>query len=245
MMQINLNGGVGAAIVTGGSLEVDRSTFDGNAGDGLTVVAASDARVECSEFTGNGGYGINATLPGQLKLKDNIFAGNALGDFNVAGGGSVFYASGFCEPQEKEPQPLPTPPPLPWNVIHPNSGASQTLECTQHGGTVLILPSSDHVAIPCPIGGEATLTSVASDRLPNELGDNYTYVSGRDVQVRPPPESGFMQIDFLMPPSGSASNFMILHWDGSNWVDRGGIETQDNFLEITSREVGVYLLVSQ
>jgi len=37
----------------------------------------------------------------------------------------------------------------------------------------------------------------------------------------------------------------ILHWDGSKWVDRGGVETRDNFFEITSREAGVYVLVSQ
>jgi hypothetical protein len=109
---------------------------------------------------------------------------------------------------------------------------------------VLILPNWDHVAIPCPIAGDASLTSVDTDRLPGELGENYTYVSGLEVQVKPALD-GLITVDFLMPPTEFDSNLIILHWDGSQWVDRGGIETKDNFFEITSREAGIFVLVSQ
>jgi hypothetical protein len=100
------------------------------------------------------------------------------------------------------------------------------------------------VAIPCPITGDATLSAVTTDNLPGALGESYKFVSGLDAEIKPAPD-GDIRVDFLIPPSSMGTHLIILHWDGSTWVDRGGVQTSDNFFEITTREGGVYVLVSQ
>jgi hypothetical protein len=235
----NHNGGAGVSVAAGGSISVQGGSFSGNTGDGLSLSSAGNIRVYCATALGNGGYGLDASLPGVLRVKGNDFSGNTAGDVNVSGGGTLRDLERLCEGW-----PHWDSSGLPWNVIHVTNGDAQSLSCTGFGGTVLILPSWDHVAIPCPIAGDASLTSVAEDGLPGQLGENYTFVSGLDAQVRPAVD-GIITIDFLIPPSSFDSHLIILHWDGSNWVDRGGIETQDDFFEITSREAGVYVLVKQ
>jgi len=235
----NHNGGAGASVAAGGNISVNGGSFAGNAGDGLSLSSGGDIRVYCASALGNGGYGIDASLPGTLKTKGNNLSDNTAGDVNVSGGGTWQDIERTCEGW-----PHPILSGLPWNVIHVTSSDGHALDCTQFGGTVLILPNWDHVAIPCPIAGDSSLISVAGDRLPGPVGENYTYVSGLDVQVRPALD-GIITIDFLIPPSRFNSQVTILHWDGSKWVDRGGVETRDNFFEITSREAGVYVLVSQ
>jgi hypothetical protein len=84
-------------------------------------------------------------------------------------------------------------------VLHVTNGDAHPLDCSIYGGTVLILPNWDHVAIPCPIAGDASLTSVGTDRLPGELGDTYNYVSGLEIQVKPALDG--IRVDFLIPPT--------------------------------------------
>jgi hypothetical protein len=227
-----------------GSIYVKDGTFDGNAGDGLYLVSSANADVRCTAATANSGYGLNATAPGSLFLKLGDLSGNTLGPMDVSGVGTLIVHDVGCDPQEPELKPTPAPPALPWAVFHVTGGDSHGLNCTEFGGTVLILPSWDHVSIPCPVTGDATLTAVEDTALPGELGESYAFVSGMDIQVEPSPGSD-MLVDFLMPASGSESNMTILHWDGSAWVDRGGTPMPDNFLEISTQETGVYVLVSQ
>ena len=100
-----------------------------------------------------------------------------------------------------------------------------------YGGTVLILPNWDHVAIPCPITGDASLTCGCQPiDLPGDLGENYTYVSGLDVQVKPSPDGDHHG---GLPDAASRisdANLIILHWDGSQWVDRGGVADKRQLL---------------
>jgi hypothetical protein len=188
---------------------------------------------------GNGGYGVDATLPGVLTTRGETIYNNASGGVNVGGGGTWNESYANCAGWPK----IDTSG-LPWVVLHVTTGDAQPLDCSIYGGTVLILPNWDHVAFPCPIAGDASLTSVAADRLPGELGENYTFVSGLEAQVKPSLE-GIITVDFVIPPAVSDSTLIIMHWDGSQWVDRGGIETKDQFFEITSAEAGIFVLVSQ
>ncbi|HEY5983096.1 MAG TPA: right-handed parallel beta-helix repeat-containing protein [Anaerolineales bacterium] len=231
------NGGAGAA-VTASDISVTGGIFSENGGDGLSLASANGAGVICTSASGNTGYGIDANLPGVLFTMQPSLIGNGAGPLNVGGGGVWVNQTWGCV---NVPH---LPPGLPWNVIHVTTADSQGLNCADFGGTVLILPNWDHVAFPCPIGDSASLKSTPADQLPGALGDTYNYLSGLEVQVQPA-LNGTMTIDFLIPPAALNSPLMIMHWDGSQWVDRGGMPTKDNFFEITSSETGTYLLVSQ
>jgi hypothetical protein len=233
------NTGVGANVVAGGNITVTRGYYGDNGGDGMNLVSGGDIFIKCVLALSNGGYGIDANLPGTLESKGNIINGNAAGDLNISGGGTLHETEARCDGWPNWPTSG-----LPWQVFHVTSADAQTLECTQHGGTVLILPNWDHVAIPCPITGDASLETVLDDQLPGPLGENYSYVSGLKTEVTPAFD-GEIRVDFLVPPAQLESNLIIMHWDGSQWIDRGGAFTGDNFFEITSREGGVFVLVGQ
>ena len=167
------NTGMGASVTAGGNVTVNGGMYSDNTGDGLSITSGGDALVFCSLIVGNGGYGVDATLPGVLTTRGETIYDNTAGDVNVAGGGTWEQVFANCEGW-----PHVDTSGLPWVVLHVTSGDAQPLDCSIYGGTVLILPNWDHVAIPCPIAGDASLTSVDTDRLPGELGENYTYVSG-------------------------------------------------------------------
>ena len=177
--------------------------------------------------------------PVRLNSRGNTLHDNSSGDLNIGGGGTLLEPEARCDGW-----PHWNTSGLPWQVLHVTNGDTHALDCTLYGGTVLILPNWDHVSIPCPITGDASLTAVPSDGLPGALGENYTFVSGLEAQVKPSLD-GEIWVDFLVPPAYADTNLIILHWDGSTWVDRGGAPTNDSFFEITSREGGVYVLASQ
>ncbi len=253
------SGGVGADLSndhvgsTGNITIYGTNYFVGNIGDGLRLRTLNDATINCATIQNNGGYGVNANAA-MLVLNDDAFASNGSGDYTNSG--SVSVTSGApCTPTA-----TPTPDlgengatsgddaviPVTGDLhLVPVAGAEQIdLDCVLYSATELLLPSGDHIIVPCPTSGKASLATLTRDNLPAAIEDGLSFLSGMDAEVTTP-LSGPMIVDFTIPADKQDSDLAILRWNGSKWVDLGGAKTSDGFFEVASNLIGDYVLVAK
>jgi hypothetical protein len=136
------------------------------------------------------------------------------------------------------------------NVVSISDGGSVTLDCTADIGTVLELANGDHVLLPCPITGEATLHREEADTLPSALDAGMSYVSGLHLGLAPDyeattPLDATIGLHFVIPAGQATAGLSVLHLDGGVWQDLGGIVGPDGYFEAPHAQTGIYLLVSQ
>lgn len=240
---ISTNNVQGAVIWTAGNVVIANGAFDENTLNGASVQSVSgDITVDCTSMTDNGNYGLVADLPGALELKGDNFSGNGAGGYSATGGGSLVLRPNFrCNVTRT---PTPSVPALPMNIVPVRDGQIVTLNCTRFIGTTLVLPNRDQVVFPCPILGDASLSSVGQDQLPGPLDTGLTYVSGMKATLAPT-LNGTILVDFVLPQGQENAKFSILRWDDTEWVDLRSIPTVDGFLEAHSTRDGVFVLVSK
>ncbi len=230
---------------TGGTVSFDHVTANGNGtsnSGGAFISTSNNIDITCSTFNNNSGIGLQADIPygNTITLNGVTLNGNTSGATNITGGGTLVTNSANCGSGGSKPAVGG----LPLNIIHVTGGESEALDCTNFIGTELILQDKDHVILPCPIGTNATLTGMSSDKLPGALDSKFTFVSGLDMEVTPS-LTGSITVSFEMPSGKQDANFTILHWDGSKWVDVGGSKTADGFFQTQTDLAGVFVLVSK
>ena len=249
--------------LSSGIVSVDPSSFDNNGGAGLYINTTGNATVICSTANGNSGYGLDGTIGGVF-TNGLTTAGNTLGGNNVTGYSSL--VDSVCHPSSGGGKSGTTtsaggPGPLPWNVVNvPDSGgqgsiipvtggAGVALDCSQYSGTDLVLPDGDQVLLPCPIGSipgtSGSLHGLTSGNLPGTLDSKFTFVSALDADVTPSLTGGMMTVSFKIPSGKQGSNFAILHWDGTKWVNLGGSATPPGYFSVSTNLTGDFVLVTQ
>ena len=219
----------------------------GNENDGAYVQSlSSDITMLCPQFNYNGLFGLEADLPGTLTLDGATFKENGSGDYDITGGGTLLQ-----RPEDEcilaTPAVRPTVTVAPIREVHTINvvdGTLYTLDCDLYIGTELVLPNGDKVTLPCPITGEASLSAVESDELPQVLEDGQTFVSALDVLVSPTLD-GVITVAFKLQPDQTGAGLSILRWDDTEWTELSGIRTAEDFLEARSGQDGVFALVSE
>ena len=258
----NANGEDGADLETDGNIWVDPSIFSGNHYDGL-FVHAWEALIECSTFTGNGYDGLSASVDGTVTVAGCTFGGNGDDDIDVWDGELVF-AAGDCpssgdtgggNDDDTEPPALPGTLPsaggAPTLKIVGEVGEQQVVDlvCTGIAGTVLQLTNGDHIELPCPIEGRATLHHQGEDALLAGLADGVTYVSGMHLGMAPDPEAvqglgGSIGLYFAVPDDMQAAALLVMHWDNGKWEQLSGSLSADGFFETPHGQTGIYVLAA-
>ena len=241
----SFNGSTGAYIDNSfgtGDVIIDPSAFNNNGSDGVYIATTGNATVSgCSQFKNNGGYGINASLTGgTLTLNGAILSGNTSGDTNVTGGTLVNNSGGCGGSGSGGGKNGPQGNNLPVDIIPVTGG----LDCTNYSATEIALPNQDHILLPCPTTGNATLTGQTGNQLPGKLDARYTFISAFNAAVTPTLD-GSMTVSFKIPAGQANANLTILHWDGSKWVDVGGSSTSDGFFQTQTNLTGVFVLVTR
>jgi len=196
------------------NVNISDSHFDNN-GTGLVLETAGNATVTCSTANNNE-TGVGGSVNGTFTMNGFTLDGNL---FPSDVSGTVVNNPTNCN-SKKTPG---SGSGLPFNVIQVPDGDTQSnaLDCANFIGTELVLPNGDLVLLPCPIGTDAKLDHVGSDKLPGALDSKFTFVSGFDVQVTPSLD-GTAIVSFKIPSGKEGSKFEILHWDGTKWVSLGG-----------------------
>jgi putative surface-exposed virulence protein len=236
----------GALLLTAGNITVDSSIFNNNGDFGFVTISDGNVTVSCSDLEDNGLFGVAAIGRGVLGTNSDTFAGNGVGDVLLVGGSQTDNPDFPCGGGAHDPHhPLGTGALLPWNTIQVAGGETNALECSLFSGTVLVLPNGDRVRLPCPIGDNASLTGVGSDKLPGTLDSKFTFVSAMNPEVTPGPLGGTMTVEFLIPPDKQGAIFSVLYWDGSKWEDLGGTATADGFFAANAGLTGHFVLVTE
>jgi len=138
--------------------------------------------IECSTFTGNRYDGLSADVDGTISVSGCTFGGNGESDIDVSEG-QLITPAGPCGPNvfgagQGGGDDVAEPPALPGTL--PASGGAPSLNvvssvaeqqvvelvCTGIAGTVLQLSNGDHVELPCPIEGSASLHIKTRTRCP-------------------------------------------------------------------------------
>ncbi len=189
--------------------------------DGVYIETTGNATIICSKFKDNAsGYGVYGDdVDGTLTLNDVTFSNNGLGDYS----GTAVLATGGCLP-EGGGKGKPAGAGLPLHLVPVNDvGTPVELDCELFSGTVLILGNGDSVTFKCPTTGSATLTPLTNDGLPGDLPEGMEYVSGVNTTQSPAGSDkaleGLVIASFIIPEDLKSSDFAILYWDGSQWVD--------------------------
>jgi hypothetical protein len=109
--------------------------------------------------------------------------------------------------------------------------------------------SDNQVFLPCSsMGGEQSnsvmITIKSNSDLPAPFEPRYTFITGMDVKVASP-LTGDMVISFAIPSGMSGSNFIVLFWDGSKWVEISGYQTADDLFNVNTTQAGLYVLVTR
>lgn len=81
-------------------------------------------------------------------------------------------------------------------------------------------------------------------QLPAVIDSQYSFVAGLEVKLSAPLK-GNMLVSFALPAGAKASNFSILFWDGSKWIDLGGFESANGLFNVKTTQGGIYVLVSK
>jgi Right handed beta helix region len=245
------------AYLTGSSITATNSHFDGNTDAGLVLHTGGNATIICSSADNDkAGYGIYGAVNGTLTLDGVSLAGYS-GSGNNATSGVLVNDPTYCNPgggkggNSGSLVGVGGPGPLPWNMINvPDSGGQgNPLSCSQYVGTELVLPNSDHVLLPCPIGStpgtSGSLRGLSNSNLPGKLDSKFTFVSSFDAEVNPALTGGMITVSFKIPSGKQGPNFAILHWDGTKWVSLGGTATPPGYFSVTTSLTGDFVLVTQ
>ena len=241
------NDASGLHLVSGQDMLLSDVTANSNENDGAFLQSVnSDITTLCTQFSYNGLYGLEADLPGTLTLDGASFVDNGLGEYAVTGGGTVLQ-----RPEEECALAAPVVKATvtavvvrTMHIIDVVDGQMYTLDCATYLGTILVLPNRDQVVLPCPITGQASLSSIDLEELPGPLESDLTFLSGMDVLVSPSLD-GVILVDFVLPPDQLEANLSILRWDLTEWTELSGIRTTDGFFEARSSRDGVFVLVSR
>ena len=243
----NCSGG-GIAIedpAAGSLIFFDHITANGNAtfnnGFGASIFTAGNANINCTTFNSNSGVGLEANISSgkTITLNGVTFSGNTMGDKSISGGGKLVNHPGGCGSGSgggnKGPQGS-----LPIDIIPVTGG----VDCTNYSANEIELPDQDHILLPCPTTGNATLTGQTDNQLPGKLDAKYTFVSAFDAAVTPTLD-GSMTVSFKIPAGKTGANFAILSWDGTKWVNLGGSINPPGFFSVTTSLTGDFVLVTQ
>ena len=257
----NGNGNNGLEAYSNGGITLNNTDAFGNYGDGATVGTEGVVIVSCGHYDNNSGAGINDTESASLHLNNPELSGNGNGPYAYAGtavigidcggtpassgsagssGGGSHNASGNIIPVTG----------LPIHTINVSGGEGNGLDCTQYGGTQLILPNNNSALFPCPISDSASLGASSSDKLPGTLPGGNTFVSGVTTSVikngaSSSPVNGSISVSFTVPDNMKDSKLAILYWDGGKWVEVPGHMTPDGHFESQTNLTGTFVLVSK
>lgn len=255
----NIFGGVGGT--SNGNIYIENVISDGN-DSGSGYFTNGTVTIKCSTFSNNYGDGMQLDAP-ELNLIGVTFINNGIDVDDQTPGGSTITTSEYdCNPSTGKPN-KPNGSGLPLNIVQGNNA---DLDCDLYSGTVLILPNGDKVTFKCPIGGSATLNPLASDGLQNPLPDGVEYVSGMLATQSPDGSDvaldGLVVVSFIIPEDLKSSDFSILYWNGTEWVDlddatgdtfnndgrkvfNGGYVTEDGYFEALTNFSGNFVLVTK
>jgi hypothetical protein len=254
----NNGGGIGA--FSTGSIYLENIVSDGHiSGSGLFTDGT--VTIKCSTFSNNSGNGIELYAP-ELNLYGVTFINNGVDIDDATPGGSTINTFEYnCDPSTDKPKPTGGVG-LPLNIVFGNNA---DLDCDNFSGTVLILPNGDKVTFKCPIDGSAILNRLAGEDglpLPNELPEGVEYVSGLVSTTSPDGSDvaldGLVVTSFIIPENLKDSDFAILYWDGTEWLDldtatfedgrkifNDGYVTEDGYFEALTNFSGNFVLVTK
>jgi len=237
---------------TTANIVIHNSYFDNNDQEGLYLDEVNgNVNIDCaSTSNNNSGDGIYGSISGTLTSGLQLSGNSGANDYSDVTYGSLI--NSVCHPSNGGNGSglgllIPVTGSLPLNVINvpDNGGQNNALDCTDYSGTELVLPNGDQVLLPCPIGNNASLTRVTSDKLPGTPDSKYTFVSAFDAEVTPALSGGTMTVSFKIPTGKTGSNFSVLHWDGTKWVSLGGSETPPGYFSVDTNLTGDFILVTQ
>jgi hypothetical protein len=86
---------------------------------------------------------------------------------------------------------------------------------------------------------------------PGKLKDKYSFLSAMDAEVLRDGQYVYtldtsMIVDFVIPDDQQKANLVILHWEGSKWVEvPGGCVTNDGYFEASTYLTGIFILATK
>ena len=230
-----------------GSITLNGVSTTENTANGADLVALNDVTVLCSTLDNNGDYGAR-TDAATTKLVSTELVGNGVGPYNVfAGVPSV--STTDCNPAPGNPSlpdlnapgaggtgpasSIPGKPTLPIQHAPGTGGTSQEgiLNCESYSGTLFTMPDKDRVLFYCDTVGNGFVHHYDSaDKLPGDLPQGDTFVSGMDANVvlndqsltlLPAPTT----VAFKLTDELKNATLAILYWDSTansgagDWVE--------------------------
>jgi hypothetical protein len=186
--------------------------------DGVDLITPENTSVTCSTISRHAGYGIDASgVAGSLTLGRVAFFDNATGEY--AYGGLPLIGSEGCGV-------------LPRRVVEALHDSIIALDCSRFDGTEVILPDGRRVVFGCPTAGDAGIRFEKLEPLPGPLPDDEPFVSAVDLSLA---EGGQVQeiapgpltISFPVPKELQGADFVVLYWDGKEWVDLSTARFED------------------
>jgi hypothetical protein len=239
----NGNGNSGLEAYPNGDITLNNTDAIGNYVDGAYIETPGAVIVNCGHYNDNSGdAGIVDKRSTSLTLNGVELSGNSApylyGGIAVIGT-NCNSSSGGSSGGHHDADAF-----LPIHTIDVLGGEGNGLDCTQYGGTQLILPNNDSALFPCPISDSATLGTLTLDKLPGALPDGDTFGSAITTNIIKNGTSqtaihGLVTVSFVIPDDMKNAKLAILYWDGSKWVKISG------HFETTTDLTGTFVLVSE
>jgi hypothetical protein len=229
-----------------GNITMNNTEASGNGWIGADFGASGAVIVNCGGYNDNGLAGITDEGSSSLTLNSVELSGNGNAPYLYEG--TAVIGSTDCSNRRYHHPAAGTY--LPIHTINVTGGEGNGLDCTQYGGTQLILPDNDSALFPCPISDSASLGSLTNDKLPGTLPKGETFVSGFATSVirngaSSSPVNGPITVSFSVPDNMKNDKLAILYWDGSKWVEVSAHMTPDGHFEATTDLTGTFVLVSK
>jgi hypothetical protein len=252
------SGDYGLVAVTNGNITVNNVTaYNQLTGLYLDPSLPANITINCGNIYNNT-TGIFAQLTGNLTLNGVNFSNNTFLDLDQSGGTLVENPNYDCNPGGgKKVVSFPSKPIREVSA----AGGPVELDCLAFKGTQLNLTNVDFVYFPCPISGNASLSTLEPENLP----EGFTLHSGISTGVT---KNGVAQetlskyttISFELPDGVDVSSLVILFFDSSEWIkltdglDLGGgkkvgfggfVSPEGTYFQATVNFTGDFVLVSQ
>ncbi len=134
--------------------------------------------------------------------------------------------------------------------VEVSGGQNFDLSCGGDTSGYNLSLAGNQVSLPCgSLSGDgegtgASLTLQPGAQLPAAVDSQFAYVVAMEVKLSAPLK-GDMLVSFALPVGANASNFTILFWDGSKWIDLGGFESGNGLFNVKTTQGGIYVLVSK
>ncbi len=259
----NGNDQSGVNVVSTGSITIENVMANENDMSGISLIGyGSPVTVSSSVFNSNGHYGIDAEYVSASMILDNVNFDclNGLGDYIY--GDTVFHACPAMEESPADGEDQTANDQYSLHVVFVVDNEDVELDCRQYAGTMFIFDNGNRVTLKCPITGFGSLHMIENENLPAPLPGDVEFVSGL-AAVQSPNDNdvrldGNVVISFLIPENMKNTNFAILYWDGSHWVDldsatfkdgrevfNGGHPTGDGYFEAVTNFIGTFVLVKK